>query len=85
MLWFRTNDTDLRVSFVSDARWRLFGIVDMRAELKDEFLVDTQCQDAAIRRLEIVGVVACSISGEARATQRSLPLKTLVRFKIQIR
>jgi len=55
MLWVRTSATDLLVSIASDARWTLFDMVDMRAGLKDEFLEDTQCQDAVIRRLEILG------------------------------
>ncbi|MBW2721666.1 MAG: DUF86 domain-containing protein [Deltaproteobacteria bacterium] len=45
---------------------------------KDEFLKDTQCQDAVIRRLEIIGEAARRISDETRATYPKLPWKAMV-------
>lgn len=45
---------------------------------KDEFLKDTQCQDAVIRRLEIIGEAARRISDETRATYPNLPWKAMV-------
>jgi uncharacterized protein with HEPN domain len=45
---------------------------------KDEFLKDTQCQDAVIRRLEIIGEAARRISDETRATHPKLPWKAMV-------
>ena len=45
---------------------------------KDEFLKDTQCQDAVIRRLEIIGEAVRRISDETRATYPKLPWKAMV-------
>ena len=53
-------------------------MVDMRAGLKDEFLEDTQCQDAVIRRLEIIGEAVCRISDETRTRYLNLSWKVMV-------
>ena len=45
---------------------------------KDKFLKDTQCQDAVIRRLEIIGEEARRISDETRAAYAKLPWKAMV-------
>ena len=45
---------------------------------KDEFIEDTQCQDAVIRRLEIIGEAARLISDETRTTYRKLPWNEMV-------
>jgi len=39
----------------------------------DEFLGDTQCQDAVIRRLEIIGEAAKRISDETKCTHPEVP------------
>ena len=39
----------------------------------EEFLQDTQCQDAVIRRLEIIGEAARRLSDETRKALPSLP------------
>jgi uncharacterized protein with HEPN domain len=40
---------------------------------RDEFLHDTQCQDATVRRLEIIGEAARRISDETRSRYPDLP------------
>jgi uncharacterized protein with HEPN domain len=40
---------------------------------KEEFLKDTQCQDAVIRRFEIIGEASRRISGEAQSEFPDLP------------
>jgi uncharacterized protein with HEPN domain len=45
---------------------------------KEEFLKDTECQDAVIRRLEIIGEAARRISDETRATYPNLRWKSIV-------
>ncbi len=45
---------------------------------REEFFNDTQCQDAVIRRLEIIGEAARRISEETRATFPDLPWSDMV-------
>ena len=45
---------------------------------REEFLKDTQCQDAVIRRLEIIGEAAGRISGETRSAFPNLPWKEMI-------
>ena len=45
---------------------------------KEEFLKDIQCQDAVIRRLEIIGEAAGRISEETRNAIPSLPWSEMV-------
>lgn len=40
---------------------------------KDEFIEDTQCQDAVIRRLEIIGEAARRVSTKTREELSELP------------
>ena len=40
---------------------------------REEFLRDIQCQDAVIRRLEIIGEAACRVSEQTRANYSHLP------------
>ncbi|MBI4965245.1 MAG: DUF86 domain-containing protein [Desulfomonile tiedjei] len=40
---------------------------------REQFLTDTQCQDAIIRRIEIIGEAARRISDEAKAGYPHLP------------
>ncbi|MGD0922074.1 MAG: DUF86 domain-containing protein [Terriglobia bacterium] len=48
---------------------------------KEEFLRDTQCQDAVIRRLEIIGEAARRISDETRARLPHLPWLAMVNMR----
>lgn len=45
---------------------------------KDEFLKDSQCQDAVIRRLEIIGEAAKRISAETRSQLSHLPWDAMI-------
>jgi uncharacterized protein with HEPN domain len=44
----------------------------------DEFLADTQCQDAVIRRLEIVGEAARRLSDSTRSARPDLPWRKMI-------
>jgi uncharacterized protein with HEPN domain len=45
---------------------------------KDEFMADTQCQDAVMRRLEVIGEAAGRISPETRAEHTDIPWSAMV-------
>lgn len=45
---------------------------------KDDFLNDIQCQDAVIRRLEIIGEAARRIEDDTRATFPCLPWREMI-------
>jgi len=44
----------------------------------DEFVRDVQCQDATVRRLEIIGEAARRISAETRARHPELPWDEMI-------
>lgn len=48
-------------------------IVYVGEKTKDEFLDDTQCQDAVIRRFEIIGEAARRISEELKSSHPEMP------------
>ena len=51
------------------------------AKTKEEFILDTQCQDAVIRRLEIIGEAARRISPETRASLPALPWAAMINMR----
>ena len=51
------------------------------AKTKEEFILDTQCQDAVIRRLEIMGEAARRISLETRASLPALPWAAMINMR----
>jgi uncharacterized protein with HEPN domain len=53
----------------------------LSASSKEEFLKDTQCQDAVIRRLEIIGEAARRISQETRLRLPQLPWSAMVNMR----
>jgi uncharacterized protein with HEPN domain len=53
----------------------------LRGKTKEEFLRDTQCQDAIIRRLEIIGEAARRISSNTTAKYPGLPWKKMVSMR----
>jgi uncharacterized protein with HEPN domain len=48
---------------------------------KEEFLRDSQCQDAVIRRLEIIGEAARRVSDATRARLPHLPWSAMVNMR----
>ena len=48
---------------------------------REEFLIDSQCQDAVIRRLEIIGEAARRVSEETRTTYTDLPWSDMVSMR----
>jgi uncharacterized protein with HEPN domain len=51
------------------------------SKTREEFLQDTQCQDAVIRRLEIIGEAARRISDETRAKLPHLPWPAMINMR----
>ena len=49
-----------------------------RGKTREAFLLDIQCQDAVIRRLEIIGEAARRISDETREAQAHLPWHKMI-------
>jgi len=70
-----SRDTEYLIDILEAAKLALAYVSE---KSKDEFLEDTQCQDAVIRRLEIIGETAGRISDETRVTHRKLPWKAMV-------
>jgi len=54
-----SRDTEYLVDILEAAK---LALAYVSGKSKDEFLKDTQCQDAVIRRLEIIGEAARRIS-----------------------
>jgi len=50
----------------------------LEGRTKEEYLKDTQCQDAVIRRLEIIGEAAGRVSGATTTKFPNLPWKKMV-------
>ena len=53
-------------------------LVYVDGKTQEEFLEDLQCQDAVIRRLEIIGEAARRISEHSRTTLANLPWSDMV-------
>jgi uncharacterized protein with HEPN domain len=51
------------------------------AKTQEEFVRDTQCQDAVIRRLEIIGEAARRISDETQARLPDLPWSAMINMR----
>lgn len=47
----------------------------------DEFVSDLQCQDAVIRRLEIIGEAARRVSDAAREIYKELPWASMIQMR----
>ena len=54
------------------------GVTYVGKKTKEEFLNDIQCQDAVIRRLEIIGEAAGRVSGETKSAFPNLPWSEMV-------
>jgi uncharacterized protein with HEPN domain len=54
------------------------AVAYVSTKTKEEFLQDTQCQDAVIRRLEIIGEAARRISEGTRARLPHLPWSAMI-------
>jgi uncharacterized protein with HEPN domain len=48
---------------------------------REQFLADTQCQDAVIRRLEVIGEAVRRISEQTRAALSGVPWKDMVAMR----
>ena len=69
------RDTEYLIDILEAAK---LALAYVSGKSKGEFLEDNQCQDAVIRRLEIIGEAARRISDETRARYRKLPWKAMV-------
>ena len=57
------------------------AVTYVSAKTLEEFLRDTQCQDAVIRRLEIIGEAARRISDETRTKLPGLPWSAMINMR----
>lgn len=53
----------------------------VEGKTREQFFKDSQCQDAVIRRLEIIGEAARRISGETKAKLPDLPWQGMIRMR----
>jgi uncharacterized protein with HEPN domain len=53
----------------------------VQGKTKEEFLQDSQCQDAVIRRLEIIGEAARRISEPTRARISQIPWAAMIAMR----
>ncbi|MCX5885582.1 MAG: DUF86 domain-containing protein [Proteobacteria bacterium] len=72
------HDKEYLLDILEAAKLALFYIGE---RTKDNFLNDFQCQDAVIRRLEIIGEAARRISEETRKSFPELPWCDMVRMR----
>jgi uncharacterized protein with HEPN domain len=64
------RDDDYLLDILEAAR---LALAYTTGKTEEEFLKDSQCQDAVIRRLEIIGEAARRISAQTRAVLSDLP------------
>jgi uncharacterized protein with HEPN domain len=57
------------------------AVAYVSAKTQKEFLQDTQCQDAVIRHLEIIGEAARRISDETHAGLPGLPWSAMIKMR----
>jgi len=69
------RDREYLLDILGAAKLALAYVAEKRLS---DFLADTQCQDAVVRRLEIIGEAAGRVSDGTRAEHPSLPWKAMV-------
>lgn len=69
------RDREYLLDILEAAKLALAYIVD---KSREDFFSDLQCQDAVIRRLEVVGEAARRISEETRSAYPKLPWSDMV-------
>jgi uncharacterized protein with HEPN domain len=72
------RDRDFLQDILESARIALSHVKNMKLE---DFLNDIQCQDAVIRRLEIIGEASRRISEETRKIYPELPWSEMVNMR----
>lgn len=72
------RDTAYLIDILESAR---IAIDYLRGKSLDDFQKDVQCQDAVIRRLEIIGEAARRISRESREVYPNLPWSDMVKMR----
>lgn len=72
------RDTEFMVDMIESARIALDHI---GGKSRDEFLKDVKCQDAVIRRLEVIGESARRISEETREFYPTLPWSEMINMR----
>lgn len=69
------RDSEYLLDILEAARLALSYVA---GKSEEQFFEDTQCQDAVIRRLEIIGEAARRLSEQTRAALPSLPWKAMI-------
>ena len=70
-----SRDTEYLIDILEAAK---LALAYVSGKSKDEFLEDTQCQDAVVRRLEIIGEAAGRISDETKSALPDVPWKEMI-------
>ena len=69
------RDSEYLLDILEAARLAMTYVAE---KTKGEFEADIQCQDAVIRRLEIIGEAARRISGQTRSALPHLPWNAMI-------
>jgi uncharacterized protein with HEPN domain len=73
-----SRDPEYLVDILAAAR---LALKYTSGKTREQFLADTQCQDAVIRRLEVIGEAARRISEDSRAALPRVPWKDIVAMR----
>lgn len=74
----RKNDV-IRLRHMLEAANDVFGYVGRKT--REDFLIDAQCQDAVIRRIEIIGEAASRLSKECHDKFTRIPWKNIINMR----
>jgi len=72
------RDAEYLVDILAAAR---LALAYTAGKTPEQFLADTQCQDAVIRRLEVIGEAVRRISDQTRAAFPKVPWKDMVAMR----
>lgn len=73
-----SRDREYLVDILAAAR---LALKYTSGKTREQFLADTQCQDAVIRRLEVIGEAVRRMSEEGRAALPRVPWKDIVAMR----
>ncbi len=73
-----SHDREYLLDVLEAAR---LAITYVSGKTREEFLTDRQCQDAVIRRLDVVGEAARRISQEIRAALPHIPWNAIISMR----
>jgi len=69
------RDKEYMIDIVESAK---LAIAYLGEKSREDFFLDSQCQDAVVRRIEIIGEAARRISDETRSEYTELPWSDMI-------